>query len=64
MRLLSHRKRTVSENAAGVTLDDSDSDDDDSESRTLVKQTSRVLRDTLYYITDMDRFEPPKKKTK
>lgn len=51
------RKRSVSESA------DTDSDDE-ADGRGFVHQTTRVLRDALFYITDMDRFEPPKKKTR
>jgi len=56
------RKRTSSETIHSGE-DDSDSDDE-SESSSLVKKTTRAMRDTLYYITDMDKFQPPKKKPK
>ena len=55
----------MSENAGTGGGDESDSDDDVTGSqRSLVRQTQRVIMDSLYYITDMDRFEPPKKKSK
>lgn len=63
--LAGNRKRTLSENVDTGGGDDSDSDDDVTGSqRSIVRQTQRVIRDSLYYITDMDRFEPPKKKSK
>lgn len=55
------RKRTASENVTGD--DDSDSDDEE-HSQSFIKRSTAAMRDAVYYITDMDRFEPPKKRTK
>ncbi|XP_067933304.1 NBAS subunit of NRZ tethering complex-like [Watersipora subatra] len=59
-RLLSSRKRTVSEGTASAE----ESGSEDEEASSILSRTNRVLRETLFYITDMDRFEPPKKRTR
>ena len=43
----------------GEEEEEEDSEDEDT---SLVARGSRMSRQVLYYITDSDRFEPPKKK--
>ena len=42
-----------------------DAEDEESEEEEgVASKTSRYTKQVLHYVTDMDRFQPPKKKTK
>ena len=56
-------KRHISEDAAPVK-DDEYEDSEDELDMTLSTKMSRYMKQGLYYITDSERFQPPRKRPK
>ncbi|BFY98427.1 hypothetical protein BsWGS_01467 [Bradybaena similaris] len=44
--------------------EDEEGDDSDEEDASLMSRTTRMSKQVLYYLTDSERFQPPKKKPK
>ncbi|KAK7115948.1 NBAS subunit of NRZ tethering complex-like [Littorina saxatilis] len=44
--------------------DDDDVEDSDDEDKSMVAMTTRATKQVMYYLTDSERFQPPKKKPK
>lgn len=42
--------------------DDEEEEDDDDDSVTLTSRMSRYVSRGLYYVTDIERFQPPRKR--
>ena len=58
-------KRQRSPDSETSDSDDNDADVSDDESDLdLLSRSSRMLRHGLYYLTDMQRFQPPRKKAR
>ena len=45
-------------------IGDEDNEDDSEEDESVMTKTTRYSKQVLHYVTDMERFQPPKKKPK
>ncbi|XP_013421684.1 neuroblastoma-amplified sequence [Lingula anatina] len=55
-------KRRLVDDVAEV--DDEYEDSEDEEDATIMTRTKKLIKGTLYYVTDNERFQPPKKRPK
>ncbi|XP_072038105.1 NBAS subunit of NRZ tethering complex-like [Amphiura filiformis] len=58
------RQRSSSEADIDGHVAEEESDDDDDEDATLFTKTSKYMKQVLYFVTESERFQPPRKKPK
>ncbi|XP_077988543.1 NBAS subunit of NRZ tethering complex-like [Glandiceps talaboti] len=58
---LKRRRRDTDEESEGNVQEE---DSEDEEDATIVAKTTKYVKQVLYYVTDFERFQPPRKKPK